>query len=233
MSKISLKPNASGTGVFSLEAPNSNVDRTLNLPDEAGTVLTSSGFETVNSTMIAPNAVTTSKLADSANHMSLVEKGSTSTVSEIDIDISAETATMFKLYLRDWDLGDTAFPVIQIGKDGVKQTSNYFGGASRAGENAVAQVFYASVDSFYLLGDTSTTTDTNNLYYPNFELTIFKSTRISLSGFGMSRVSAGATQTIQTGGVQIDTSASQLSNIYINSNVNFSIKYSLYRINAA
>jgi len=40
MSKISLKPNASGTGVFSLEAPNSNVDRTLNLPDEAGTVLT-------------------------------------------------------------------------------------------------------------------------------------------------------------------------------------------------
>jgi len=40
MSKIALKPNASGTGVFSLEAPNSNVDRTLNLPDEAGTVLT-------------------------------------------------------------------------------------------------------------------------------------------------------------------------------------------------
>jgi len=40
MSKISLKPNASGTGVFSLEAPNSNVDRTLNLPDEAGIVLT-------------------------------------------------------------------------------------------------------------------------------------------------------------------------------------------------
>jgi hypothetical protein len=40
MSKISLKPNASGTGVFSLEAPNSNVDRTLNLPDEAGTLAT-------------------------------------------------------------------------------------------------------------------------------------------------------------------------------------------------
>jgi hypothetical protein len=40
MSKISLKPNASGTGVFSLEAPNSNVDRTLTLPDEQGTVAT-------------------------------------------------------------------------------------------------------------------------------------------------------------------------------------------------
>jgi len=40
MSKIALKPNASGTGVFSLEAPNSNVDRTLTLPDEQGTVAT-------------------------------------------------------------------------------------------------------------------------------------------------------------------------------------------------
>jgi hypothetical protein len=40
MSKIALKPNASGTGVFSLEAPNSNTDRTLTLPDEAGSVLT-------------------------------------------------------------------------------------------------------------------------------------------------------------------------------------------------
>ena len=41
MSKIALSGNASGTGTFTLAAPNSNSDRTLNLPDEAGTVLTS------------------------------------------------------------------------------------------------------------------------------------------------------------------------------------------------
>jgi hypothetical protein len=40
MSKIALKPNASGTGVFSLEAPNSNVDRTLTLRDETGDLVT-------------------------------------------------------------------------------------------------------------------------------------------------------------------------------------------------
>jgi len=40
LSRISLKPNASGTGNFTIESPNSNVDRTLALPDEAGTVLT-------------------------------------------------------------------------------------------------------------------------------------------------------------------------------------------------
>ena len=40
MSKISLQPNASGTGTFTLAAPDSNTNRTLNLPDEAGTVAT-------------------------------------------------------------------------------------------------------------------------------------------------------------------------------------------------
>ena len=41
MSKVSITGNASGTGTFTLAAPNSNTDRTLTLPDEAGTVLTS------------------------------------------------------------------------------------------------------------------------------------------------------------------------------------------------
>jgi len=40
MSKISLQPNASGTGTFTLAAPDSNTNRTLTLPDEAGKVLT-------------------------------------------------------------------------------------------------------------------------------------------------------------------------------------------------
>ena len=39
MSKIALTPNASGTGTFTLAAPNSNVSRTLTLPDTTGTLL--------------------------------------------------------------------------------------------------------------------------------------------------------------------------------------------------
>ena len=39
MSKISLSPNASGTGTFTIAAPNSNSDRTLTLPDNSGTLL--------------------------------------------------------------------------------------------------------------------------------------------------------------------------------------------------
>ena len=40
MSKISLEPNASGSGTFTLAAPSSNTNRTLTLPDEEGTVAT-------------------------------------------------------------------------------------------------------------------------------------------------------------------------------------------------
>ena len=40
MSKIALSPNASGSAVFTIAAPNSNSDRTLDLPDSAGTIAT-------------------------------------------------------------------------------------------------------------------------------------------------------------------------------------------------
>ena len=40
MSKISLEPNDSGAGTFSIVSPDSNTNRTLTLPDESGTVAT-------------------------------------------------------------------------------------------------------------------------------------------------------------------------------------------------
>lgn len=51
MSKIALTGNALGSGTLTLAAPNTNTDRTLTLPDEAGTVLTSA------STTVLPKGV--------------------------------------------------------------------------------------------------------------------------------------------------------------------------------
>ena len=51
MSKISLEPNASGAGTFTLAAPNSNTNRTLNLPDESG-ILFSDGSGVPGSSVI-------------------------------------------------------------------------------------------------------------------------------------------------------------------------------------
>ena len=43
MSKVTIAGDVNGTGVFTIAAPNGNTNRTLVLPDEAGTVLTSGG----------------------------------------------------------------------------------------------------------------------------------------------------------------------------------------------
>jgi hypothetical protein len=43
MTKIAIVPNAAGTGTFTIEAPNSNSNRTLVLPDAAGEILTTTG----------------------------------------------------------------------------------------------------------------------------------------------------------------------------------------------
>ena len=40
MSKVAITGNASGTGTFTIASPNSNTDRTLNLPDASGTLAT-------------------------------------------------------------------------------------------------------------------------------------------------------------------------------------------------
>jgi hypothetical protein len=40
MTKIAIVPNAAGSGTFTIEAPNSNSNRTLTLPDAAGELLT-------------------------------------------------------------------------------------------------------------------------------------------------------------------------------------------------
>jgi len=57
MSKIALQGDASGTGTFTIASPNSNTDRTLTLPDEAGTVLTSGGAIDVNVSAPADSVV--------------------------------------------------------------------------------------------------------------------------------------------------------------------------------
>jgi hypothetical protein len=55
MSNIVIKGATTGTGVFTLESPATNTDRTLVLPDEAGTVLTTvSGLTAGNLTGSVP-----------------------------------------------------------------------------------------------------------------------------------------------------------------------------------
>lgn len=58
MSSIKLESNASGTGIFTIASPNSNTNRTLTLPDNTGTVLTTASGVAVNGPAFSvyPNA---------------------------------------------------------------------------------------------------------------------------------------------------------------------------------
>ena len=44
MSKVTIAGDVNGTGVFTLAAPNGNTNRTLTLPDEAGTLVTTASL---------------------------------------------------------------------------------------------------------------------------------------------------------------------------------------------
>jgi hypothetical protein len=52
MSKVAIQGAATGTGVFTLASPATNTNRTLTLPDEAGTVLTRAAGSPDNSVVV-------------------------------------------------------------------------------------------------------------------------------------------------------------------------------------
>jgi len=53
MSKVKIQGNASGTGVVTLTAPNTNTDRTITLPDSTGSILDSTS--TLDATKLSGN----------------------------------------------------------------------------------------------------------------------------------------------------------------------------------
>jgi hypothetical protein len=60
MSKVTIAGDVNGTGVFTIAAPNGNTNRTLTLPDEAGTLLTSAGAIAVDASAPDNSLVVTS-----------------------------------------------------------------------------------------------------------------------------------------------------------------------------
>lgn len=53
MSNIVLQPNASGTGSITIATPNTNTDRTLNIPDVAGNIVTTGDTGSVTAGMVS------------------------------------------------------------------------------------------------------------------------------------------------------------------------------------
>ena len=52
MSQVKISGNASGTGVLTIAAPNTNTDRTINIPDTAGNIVTTGDSGTISASML-------------------------------------------------------------------------------------------------------------------------------------------------------------------------------------
>jgi hypothetical protein len=65
MSKIALSGNASGTGTLTIAAPNTNSDRTVNLPDAGGDIVLTTATQTLtNKTFSGAQVFGTASLAE-------------------------------------------------------------------------------------------------------------------------------------------------------------------------
>jgi hypothetical protein len=80
MSKVAIAGDSSGTGTFTIKSPNSNSDRTLNLPDVSGTLLSNAstaGFP-AGSVLQVVQASTTTAVTNSTN--TYTDTGLTATI---------------------------------------------------------------------------------------------------------------------------------------------------------
>jgi hypothetical protein len=129
MSKIALTPNASGTGTFTIASPNSNTDRTLTLPDAAGTVLVDDGSGNV--------AVT----GDLTIADKIVHSGDTNTAVRFPAADTVTVETAGSEAVRVTSSGDvgigTSSPATKLHVDGTFATS---GNTSLAGTTVVRAI---------------------------------------------------------------------------------------------
>jgi len=119
MSKVSITGNNAGTGTFTIAAPNSNTNRTLTLPDEAGTALT-------DATDLEPQVKTSLNATGSApvyacrawvnfngrNTVSIRESGNVSSITDLgtgDFDVNFATNMPDNAYARVASAGESRF----------------------------------------------------------------------------------------------------------------------------
>jgi hypothetical protein len=124
MSQVALSSNASGTGTFTIASPNSNTDRTLNLPDADGTVQVS-GNPISGTTGTFSGAVQASGVA--TNLYPLVSGTAVASTSGTAIDFTGIPAWVKRItvMLNGVSTNGTSTVQCQIGTSGGVQTTAY------------------------------------------------------------------------------------------------------------
>jgi hypothetical protein len=161
MSKVAITGNASGTGTFTLASPNSNSDRTLDLPDAGGTVFVSgqavtattgnfSGNVTLGSSVLA----TPTGSAPAYLCRAWVNFNGTGTVAiRASGNVSSITDSGVGLYQVNFTtaMPDANYAIVSTSRDsGVRPT------VSSAATTSASQAFVNTLDSSFVSYDANT-----------------------------------------------------------------------------
>jgi hypothetical protein len=105
MSKIKIVSNASGTGVYTIESPSSNDNRTLTLPSNGGNLVTTGDSNTITNDMISTNFLRFDLIAEGAftTNFTLSETAANFDMLFVHYDLSTGTQTIASTNATDQD----------------------------------------------------------------------------------------------------------------------------------
>ena len=144
MSKIALEGNASGIGTFTISAPNGNTDRTLVLPDEAGTIITTAG---VPASAMPAGSVIQVVNSDSTLNFSTSSTSYVDTGFSVAITPSSASNKVVVIYTGSWSI-QASNVSIQLALYRDATSIGYYGDIYAAGAGwLAAQGTFATLDS--------------------------------------------------------------------------------------
>jgi hypothetical protein len=143
MSKVAIKGAATGTGVFTLESPATNTNRTLVLPDEAGTVLTTAG--------VPASAMPAGSVIQVVHGFSTTVVSGTSSATIISVSITPSSASNKILVISsaalDTVASSNAYSDLRIHRNGTQIMYQYAGNSGSGGGNVNSPYGLSIVDS--------------------------------------------------------------------------------------
>ena len=154
MSKVVIQGNASGTGNFTIAAPNSNTDRTFNLPDATGTV---DRLERAGNVLQVVSTTKTDTFSSSSSSWTDI------TGLSVSITPSSTSSKVLVMYSIVTSVNTSQFPILRLVRGSTAIASGDSYASSELGTTSAwsgGGVNYTHVQSTQYLDSPSTTSAT-------------------------------------------------------------------------
>ena len=132
MSKIALSGNPSGTGTFTIASPNSNTDRTVNLPDAGGDMVLTTATQTLTNKTIQSSTIQSSTIQSSTIQGGALTLATAVTASGTSVDFTSIPSWVKRITVmfNGVSTNGTSNIQIQLGDSGGFENSGYTGAVS-------------------------------------------------------------------------------------------------------